>query len=105
MMFAIIRTGGKQYKVSKDQTITVEKIEAEAGKKVELEDVLLITDGKKTTVGSPLVKGAKVTAEVVEQTRGDKVIVFKKQKRQNHRRKKGHRQQLTVLKITDIKAA
>lgn len=104
-MFAIIRTGGKQYKVSKDQTITVEKIEAEAGKKVELEDVLLITDGKKTTVGSPLVKGAKVTAEVVEQTRGDKVIVFKKQKRQNHRRKKGHRQQLTVLKITDIKAA
>ena len=105
MMFAIIRTGGKQYKVSKDQTITVEKIDAEAGKKVDLDDVLLVTDGKKTTVGAPLVKGAKVTAEVVEQTRGDKVIVFKKQKRQNHRRKKGHRQQLTVLKITDIKAA
>lgn len=104
-MFAIIRTGGKQYKVSKDQTITVEKLEADAGKKIDLEDVLLVNDGKKTTVGSPLVKGAKVTAEVVEQTRGEKVIVFKKQKRQNHRRKKGHRQSLTVLKITDIKAA
>ncbi len=104
-MFAIIRTGGKQYKVSKDDQITVEKIDAEAGKKVEIEDVLMVSDGKKTTIGTPAVKGAKVVAEIVEQTRGDKIIVFKKKRRQNYRRKKGHRQNLTVLKIKDIKAA
>ncbi len=104
-MFAIIRTGGKQYKVSKDDQITVEKIDAEAGKKIEIEDVLMVSDGKKTTIGTPAVKGAKVVAEIVEQTRGDKIIVFKKKRRQNYRRKKGHRQNLTVLKIKDIKAA
>lgn len=105
MMFAVIRTGGKQYKVTKDQIILVEKLEVEAGETVKLEDVLLVTDGDKTTVGSPVIKGASVTAEVVEQMRDEKVIIFKKKKRQNYRRKKGHRQHLTVLKIKDIKAA
>lgn len=104
-MFAIVRTGGKQYKVAKDQTFRVEKLDAPAGKTVELDQVLLINDGAKTTLGAPLVAGAKVMAEVVSQMRDDKVIVFKKKRRQNYRRTKGHRQSLTVLKVTDIKAA
>lgn len=104
-MYAVIKTGGKQYKVQKDDVIRVEKLDAEAGKSVTLDEVLMVNDGKKSTIGAPLVSGAKVTAEVVEQTRGDKVIVFKKKRRQNYRRKKGHRQDLTVLRIKDIKAA
>jgi len=104
-MYAVIKTGGKQYKVQKDDVIRVEKLEVEAGKNVTLEEVLMLNDGKKSTIGSPLVAGAKVTAEVLEQTRADKVIIFKKKRRQNYRRKKGHRQHLTVLRIKDIKAA
>jgi|TARA_A100000164_G_scaffold338877_1_gene333478 large subunit ribosomal protein L21 len=104
-MYAVIKTGGKQYKVQKDDVIRVEKLEVEAGKNVTLEEVLMLNDGKKSTIGSPLVDGAKVTAEVLEQTRADKVIIFKKKRRQNYRRKKGHRQHLTVLRIKDIKAA
>ena len=104
-MFAIIKTGGKQYKVAKDAKITVEKLEGNAGDKVTLSEVLLVSDGSKTTVGAPSVAGATVTAEVVAQTRDDKVLVFKKRRRQNSRRKNGHRQHKTVLKIIDIKAA
>lgn len=100
-MFAIVRTGGKQYRVQKDDRIEVEKLDAEAGKTVDLDEVLFV-DGK---IGEPLVKGASVTAKVVEQTRGEKITIFKKKRRQNYRRKKGHRQNLTVLQITDIKAA
>lgn len=100
-MFAIIKTGGKQYKVAKDDVITVEKLELEAGATVTLNDVLMV-GGDTPKVGAPRVDGASVSAEVVEQTRGDKVLVFKKKRRQNYRRKKGHRQDLTVLKITDI---
>lgn len=100
-MFAVVRTGGKQYKVQKNDIIEVETIVGEAGDKVTLEEVLFV-DGK---VGAPLVAGASVKAELLKQKRGDKVIVFKKKRRQNYRRKKGHRQNLTVLKITDIKAA
>lgn len=100
-MFAIVRTGGKQYRVQKDDKIEVEKLDAEAGKTVELDEVLFV-DGK---IGEPLVKGASVKAKVVEQTRGEKITIFKKKRRQNYRRKKGHRQNLTVLQITDIKAA
>jgi large subunit ribosomal protein L21 len=100
-MFAVIRTGGKQYKVQKDDTIMVEKLDAKAGDKVDLEEVLLIGD----KIGAPLVKGAKVVAEVLEQARGPKITIFKKKRRQNYRRKKGHRQHLTVLKIKDLKAA
>ena len=104
-MFAIIRTGGKQYKVQKDDTIRVEKLEGKAGDTVNLSEVLFISDGKAPKMGEPLVKGASVTAKLVEQTRGEKIIIFKKKRRQNYRRKNGHRQDITVLKITDIKAA
>jgi large subunit ribosomal protein L21 len=104
-MFAVIRTGGKQYKVSKDDTLRVEKLAVEAGKTLTIGDVLLVNDGTSSTVGVPLVSGASVTAQVVEHIRADKIIVFKKKRRQNYRRKNGHRQDLTVIRITDIKAA
>ncbi len=104
-MYAIIKTGGKQYKVAKNAKITVEKLEGVAGDTITLSEVLLVSDGSKTTVGAPSVAGATVTAELVEQTRDDKVIIFKKRRRQNSRRKNGHRQHKTVLKIIDIKAA
>ena len=104
-MFAVIKTGGKQYKVAKDDVILVEKLEAEAGKEISLDHVLMIGDGANVTIGAPTVKGAAVSATVVEQTKGDKVIIFKKNRRHNYRRKRGHRQNLTVLKITNIKAA
>ena len=102
-MFAVIQTGGKQYKVAKDDIIIVEKLDAETGKKVTFDDVLLAGEGAKVKVGAPLVKGASVTGEVLEQRKGDKVIVFKKKRRQTYRRKKGHRQNETVVKITGIK--
>ena len=105
IMFAVIRTGGKQYKVAKDDVIQVEKLDAEPGAKISLDEVLMVDSGKGVTVGQPLVAGAKVQAEVVEQTRGDKIIVFKMKRRKNYRRTKGHRQDVTVLKITDIKAS
>jgi len=98
----VIKTGGKQYKVAKDDVIEVEKIDLEAGKAVELGEVLMLSDGGMVEVGAPFLAGAKVSAEVVKQTRGDKIIVFKKKRRKNYRRKKGHRQDLTVLKITAI---
>ena len=101
-MFAVIRTGGKQYKVSKDDIITVERLAGDAGAKLEFTDVLAIGEGPDTTFGTPLVEGARVKAAVLEQTKGDKIIVFKKSRRKNYRRKRGHRQQLTVLRITDI---
>jgi large subunit ribosomal protein L21 len=104
-MFAIIRTGGKQYKVSKDSYLNVEKLEGEAGSKLKDIEILLISDGDKTTVGAPTVSGFTVMAEIVEQFRDEKVIIFKKRRRQNYRRKNGHRQNLTKIKITDIKAA
>ena len=104
-MFAVVKTGGKQYRVAKDDVIRVEKLTAEPGETVALSDVLLIDDGEKKTVGAPTIEGAAVEAEVVEQMRDKKVIVFKKKRRQNYRRKNGHRQSLTVLKITDIKAS
>jgi large subunit ribosomal protein L21 len=101
-MFAVIRTGGKQYKVAKNDVIAVEKLAGEPGANVTLDQVLMLTDGEATTTGTPLVQGARVAAEVVEHTRGDKVLVFKKRRRHNYRRKNGHRQHLTKLRITDI---
>jgi len=98
-MFAVIRTGGKQYKVSNGDTIAVEKLDGAQGDKVEISDILMV-DSK---VGS-LLKGAKVMAEIVRQFRDEKVIIFKKRRRHNYRRKKGHRQYLTEIKITDITA-
>lgn len=99
-MFAVIRTGGKQYRVKSGDVIAVEKLEGAQGAKVEIGDVLMA--GQK--LGSPLLSGAKVLAEIVRQFRDDKVIIFKKRRRHNYRRKKGHRQYLTEIKITDIKA-
>ena len=103
-MFAVIKTGGKQYKVQKDDKIKVEKIDGKDGDKVKF-DVLMLLDGKTSKIGAPLVKGASVEAELVEQVRGPKITIFKKKRRQNYRRKKGHRQDLTVIQITEIKAA
>jgi large subunit ribosomal protein L21 len=103
-MFAVIKTGGKQYRVAKDDVIRVESLTGEAGASITLDEVLMVEDGGKVSVGTPLVAGATVTAEVVEQARGPKIIIFKKKRRQNYRRKNGHRQDLTVLKITDIAA-
>ena len=104
-MYAVIKTGGKQYKVSANDVILVEKLEGEAGAAISLTEVLMIGDGANITVGQPTVKGASVAAEVVEQAKADKVIIFKKNRRHNYRRKRGHRQKLTALKIVDIKAA
>jgi large subunit ribosomal protein L21 len=104
-MYAVIRTGGKQYKVAKDDVIVVETVPAEAGATVTFGEVLLVADGASTTVGTPTVFGAEVTATVVEHKQGDKVLIFKKRRRHNYRRKIGHRQPLTVLKITGISAS
>jgi len=104
-MFAVVRTGGKQYTVAVGDVVFVEKLAGDKGAKLTLDDVLLVSDAGKTIVGTPNVKGATVTAEILGQDRNDKIIVFKKQRRKNHRRKKGHKQHITVLKVTDIKAA
>ena len=102
-MFAVIRTGGKQYRVAKDDKIVVEKLTGEPGAMVELADVLMIGgDGKAPTVGSPVIDKAAVFAEVVEQSCADKIIVFKKHRRKNYRRTRGHRQEQTVLRIVDV---
>ena len=102
--YAIVKCGGKQLKVSKGDTVLVERLTAEAGEKVTLDEVLMVVDGEKMTVGTPVVKGASVKASVIEQIRDKKVIVFKKKRRQGYKRKKGHRQYLTVLKIEEIAA-
>lgn len=104
-MFAVIKNGGKQYKVAKNDVIRVEKLDAEAGASIHLNEVLMVGDDKSQTVGVPLVDGASVSATVLEQMRDRKIIIFKKKRRQNYRRKNGHRQHLTVLRIDDILAA
>ena len=103
-MYAVIKSGGKQYRVEKNAVLQVEKMAGAAGETVTFDDVLMIGDGDKITVGAPQIDGASVTAEVLEQTRGPKIIVFKKKRRKNYRRTRGHRQDLTVVKITDILA-
>ena len=104
-MFAVIRTGGKQYRVAKDDVISVEKLVGDEGASVTLNQVLMIGDGKNATIGAPLVAGASVTAIVLEQARAAKIIVFKKKRRKDYRRKAGHRQDVTVLRINDIRTA
>ena len=99
-MFAIIKTGGKQYRVKKDDVLLVDKIEGKDGAKISFDEVLAVGD----KVGTPTVKGASVDAEIVKQARGEKVIVFKKIRRHGYKRKNGHKQDLTLVKITDIKA-
>ena len=102
MTFAVIKTGGKQYKVSANDTIRIEKLDDEAGKKFEFKEVLLTTDNTTTEIGSPMIDGAYVEAELLKQTRNDKVIIFKKRRRQNSRRKRGHRQHVSIVKILKI---
>jgi large subunit ribosomal protein L21 len=102
-MFAIVRTGGKQYRVGVGDQISVERIEGEVGSEVSLGDVLAL-GGEAPKIGTPTVTGAAVRAKIVQQPRGTKVIVFKKKRRKNYRRKRGHRQELTVLKIQEIQA-
>jgi large subunit ribosomal protein L21 len=102
-MFAVIRTGGKQYKVAPNDVIAVEKLAGEPGATIELGEVLMVGDGADITAGTPLVSGAMVNAELIEHRRADKIIVFKKKRRHNYRRKNGHRQHQTVLRITEIR--
>ena len=101
-MYAVIKSGGKQYKVAKDDVIAVEKLPLEKGKKVNITEVLLISENGNPVVGNPLVEGASVDAEVIDQIRAKKIIVFKKKRRKNYRRKIGHKQNLTSIKITAI---
>ena len=101
-MYALVRTGGKQYRVSKDDTILVERISADEGAQVILDDVVMLGDGDKVTIGTPRVEGAAVSATVMRQTRGPKIIIFRRKRRKNHRRTQGHRQDLTLLKINAI---
>ena len=101
-MFAVVRTGGKQYKVAENDIIKVERLAAEAGSTVTLDDVLMLGTGAEVTLGAPAVSGASVTAEVLAQARADKIIVFKKKRRKGYRRTRGHRQDHTVLRITAI---
>ena len=101
-MFAVIKTGGKQYRVAADDIIEVEKLDGKAGDTITLDEVLMMNDGKATKVGTPLLSGTSVSATILDQKRGKKIVVFKKKRRQNYRRTKGHRQEITVLKIADI---
>lgn len=102
-MYAVIKTGGKQYRVSEGQHLSVEKLPGQAGDKVSLDQVLFV-GGDAPKIGQPLVAGASVSAEIVGQTRGKKIVVFKFRRRKNYRRKTGHRQPYTELKITGIQA-
>ncbi|MDC0864860.1 50S ribosomal protein L21 [Rickettsiaceae bacterium] len=102
-MFAVVKTGGKQYKVVKNSVIKVEKIDGQLGSKIELDQVLMLGETSKPSfIGTPIIDGAKVTAEITSQSKDDKIIIFKKKRRQNYRRKAGHRQNITELKILDI---
>jgi large subunit ribosomal protein L21 len=101
-MYAVIRTGGKQYRVAPDDVLDIERIPGEAGDAVEFADVLMIAGDTEPQVGTPLVDGASVAAELVEQFRGEKITIFKKKRRTTYRRKQGHRQELTKVRITDI---
>ncbi len=104
-MFAVIRTGGKQYRVTPNAVLKVEKLAGEAGATITFTDVLAYGDDAGTTIGAPLVPGASVTATVVAQDRLDTVIIFKKRRRQNSRRRNGHRQHVTVLRVAGINGA
>jgi large subunit ribosomal protein L21 len=101
-MFAVIRTGGKQYRVASGDLVTVEKLPGEPGETVTLNEVLMAGEGGAAAAGAPLLQGASVTATIVAQGLADKVLIFKKRRRHNYRRKRGHRQPQTVLKINEI---
>jgi large subunit ribosomal protein L21 len=103
-MYAVIKTGGKQYRVAKNDVIKIERLDGEAGSEIVFSEVLML-GGDNPVVGAPLVAGASVTGTVLEQAKGDKVIIFKKRRRKNYRRRNGHRQLLTVVRIADIAVA
>lgn len=103
-MYAIIESGGKQCRVSSGDLVTLERIEGEAGKQVELSKVLLVADGDQVKIGAPYLQGALVMSEIVRQGRGPKIIVFKFKRRKRYRRTQGHRQEQTILRITEIRA-
>jgi large subunit ribosomal protein L21 len=103
IMYAIVEIAGQQFKVQKDQKVYVHRLAADAGSKVEFDKVLLVDNDGKINVGAPAIEGAKVTAEVIDHVKGDKVIVFKKKRRKGFKSKNGHRQQFTAINITDIK--
>ena len=104
-MYVVVETGGKQYKVSKNDTIEVEKLNQPPGKSVRLENVLLCADGKKVEIGRPYLKNVKVSCDVISEIKKDKVISFKYKRRKSHRKKIGHRQKLTRLKVKEISIA
>ena len=101
-MFAVLKTGGKQYKVAQGDVIQVEKLEGNVGDKVTLDQILMIGEEDKLDVGAPILDGGKVICEIIDQTKGPKILVFKKKRRKKYRRTNGHRQLITYLKITDI---
>jgi large subunit ribosomal protein L21 len=101
-MYAVIKTGGKQYRVAADEVLTIEKVAGDAGATVEFTEVLMVAGSADPKIGKPTISGAKVTAEVVEQGRAPKVIAFKKRRRKNSRRKRGHRQEQTTVRIKEI---
>jgi large subunit ribosomal protein L21 len=103
-MYAIVEIAGQQFKVQKDQKIFVHRLSADAGSKVEFDRVLLVDNGGKVNIGAPAIAGAKVTAQVNDHVKGDKVIVFRKKRRKGYEKKNGHRQSFTQITITDIKA-
>ncbi len=103
-MYAIVEIAGQQFKVQKDQKIYVHRLNAEAGSKVEFDKVLLVDNDGKITLGAPAIAGASVSVEVLDHVKGDKVIVFRKKRRKGYKKKNGHRQSFTSIKITDIKA-
>ena len=102
-MYAVVRTGGKQYRVAQDDVFVVERLAGEPGSVLELDQVLMVDNGKETLIGTPLVEGARVAAEVVEQARGDKIIVFKKKRRKGYKVKNTHRQEFSVIRVDEIK--
>ena len=104
-MFAVVQTGGKQYRVTEGDVIKVEKLEGDAGSTISLDKVLMMNDGKALKVGNPLLSGVAVSAEVLEQKKDKKIKVFKKKRRHNYRRTKGHRQEVTVLRVSKIGGA
>ena len=103
-MYAIIRTGGKQYQVAAGDKLRVEKLQGDVGDTVELSDILMVVDGEEVKIGQPVIEGAKVVAKITEQGKADKVVVFKKKRRKGYRVKRGHRQQYTALTIEEISA-
>ena len=104
-MYALLKTGGKQFKVKKSDVVVLEKLPGNEGDTITFDEVLMIDNQGDVKLGDPTLKGAQVTGEIISQKKDKKIIVFKKKRRQNYRRKKGHRQQITIVKITDIKVA